>query len=304
MKKSFKYNYFLNFYCYFSNLLFQLFHFLISFFNFVVITLTNICSILNTYNSISLNEASEVKLIDRIDTKYLVSIDKIVEIFDELKENYNVLEINQQRIGKYSSIYYDTADFQMFHSHITQRFPRFKVRERIYSQNGLQFFELKKKLFNDRTIKKRLQINENQEDRKNTEDKNELFDLADEILLNNSPFKSDELQPILVNDFERVTLIDKAKTERLTLDFNLKFKSYDGKKETPTFENVVIIELKQNKRTFSTINQIFRRENIKSSGMSKYCVGMFLLNNHFSYKLYKENFTNFLKISKTNLKQI
>ena len=194
--------------------------------------LDKILFFLNRYKPVTLDEIENVKLMNRIDIKYVVPIKLATRLIEELYEDYFVLEIASQKSGQYQTVYYDTADLQMFYMHVTGRFPRFKVRERMYSQNGTRFWELKHKTLNGRTLKKRFRIN----------DDDNLHEESNKILVNNTPFYKEELYPSLGNHFNRVTLINNTRTERVTLDFNLVFYTSEGL-ESPVFENTVVMEL-------------------------------------------------------------
>jgi hypothetical protein len=238
------------------------------------------------YRSVSLDEIKAIKLMNRIDTKYLVAKETIIRLLDELADDYSVLEVASKRYGQYDTVYYDTADFRMFHAHVTARYPRFKVRKRTYSQNGLQFLEVKRKKINGNTSKKRLPV------------ENETG-LDDRFVADHCPFRTDDLQPLLINQFNRITLVNRERTERLTLDFDLQFRTLDGA-ATPVFNQGVIIELKQDKKADSVIARRLRDENIRPCGVSKYCVGMLLLYKHLSFKKYKINFVKFLHTAQWN----
>jgi len=69
---------------------------------------------------------------------------------------------------------------------------------------------------------------------------------------------------------------------------------------TQVFNHAAIVELKQDKKTNSVIANRLRDENIRPCGMSKYCVGMLLLNKHLSYKMYKKNFVKFINNTSWN----
>ena len=242
--------------------------------------------ILDDYQPVTLEEMESVKLMNRVDTKYIVSAEMLMNILQKLSDDYMALEIASQRIGQYTSTYYDTADLQMFHTHITSRYPRFKVRERTYSQNGLQFLEVKRKKITGRTSKNRLPL----------VNKSSFDETENDFVIDHSPFGMVDLQPQLGNQFKRITLVNRDQTERLTLDFDLQFHLSNGV-ATHVFKNAAIIEVKQNKRAESVITRMLRNENIRPCGMSKYCVGMLLIHNHLSYKKYKTKFVKFKKIA-------
>ncbi len=238
--------------------------------------------ILGQYDTISLAETESVKLMNRTDSKYVIRIEQACDIVRLLAGDYRVLGIDGQRAGAYSSVYFDTTDLQMFYAHVTGRFPRFKVRKRNYSQNNLDFFEIKRKGYNGRTIKKRLLLNDETGSRQ-----------SGDLLSAQTPFCMDDLKATLINYFDRVTLVNNAKTERLTLDFNLHFNLPQGI-QTPVYSETVIVEIKQDKRAESRASAMLRQENIRPTGMSKYCTGMLLLNTWLHCKQYKPNFYKFL----------
>jgi len=238
-------------------------------------------NILASYRSLSLEKAEAVRLMQRIDTKYIISVDNAMQLLQDIRIDYHVLEIESKRSGTYSSTYYDTCDRKMFHSHVTGRFPRYKVRERFYSQNRLKFVEVKQKSNNGRTSKRRISISEHSNE-------------ANEWISIQSPFHADELLPSLFNSFERITLINNEQTERVTLDFNLQFRTPSGK-DTPVYDRVAIVELKQNKTAGSSIRNYLRCQGMRRGGVSKYCAGMFLTGNETNFKDYKPNFSRFIK---------
>jgi len=237
--------------------------------------------ILASYRSFSLKKAEAVKLMHRIDTKYIIPADDAIKLLCDVREDYHVLEIESQRTGTYTSTYYDTNDRQMFHSHVTGRFPRYKVRERIYSQNGLKFFEVKQKNNKGRTSKRRISIAENSAD-------------ASDWLSRHAPFRTDELTPSLINCFERITLINNQLTERITLDFNLHFRAPSGF-VTPIYNRVAIVELKQDKTADSPIKEYLRNKGVRPGGVSKYCMGLLLTESETGFKQYKPKYSRFIK---------
>ena len=49
--------------------------------------------VLNTFDPITLARLDEVKMLNRIDAKYVFHINQFAEILEEIKENYYALEI-------------------------------------------------------------------------------------------------------------------------------------------------------------------------------------------------------------------
>ena len=108
----------------------------------------------------------------------------------------------------------------------------------------------------------------------------ELMDFrADEAactyLAGHSWFTAPELSPVLETAFHRITLVNPAKTERLTIDTQLSFKNFRTGKET-SLQNAVIIELKQDGRAGSQMKNILLDLRIKPVRVSKYCIAVTL----------------------------
>jgi hypothetical protein len=157
----------------------------------------------------------------------------------------------------------------MFYDHHNRRLVRQTVRTRSYVNSGATFLEIKRKNNKGRTKKKRMGI-----------PAAELMDFrADEAacayLAVHSWFTAPELSPVLETAFHRITLVNPAKTERLTIDTQLSFKNFRTGKET-SLQNAVIIELKQDGRAESQMKNILLDLRIKPVRVSKYCIAVTL----------------------------
>lgn len=77
------------------------------------------------------------------------------------------------------------------------------------------------------------------------------------------------------------------KTERLTIDFNLRFHHLksDGR---DSLKHVAIIELKRDGNVPSPALEIIRQLRISKSGFSKYCIGSALTNKELKRNNFKE----------------
>ena len=96
------------------------------------------------FEKITLGEMDSVKLMDRMDVKYLIPLHLLPYIMHEAIEYYKLLEINNERLCSYETLYYDTEDYQLYHSHQSGRLNRYKVRFRNYVGSNLSFFEIKR----------------------------------------------------------------------------------------------------------------------------------------------------------------
>jgi len=78
---------------------------------------------------------------------------------------------------------------------------------------------------------------------------------------------------MLINRFTRITFVNTGFTERLTIDFHLRF-GLPGNGELFQQNELAIIEVKQDKSCPSYISALLRDLRIKRAGFSKYCYGM------------------------------
>jgi len=241
--------------------------------------------IISQYNPISLKEMDCVKLLNRVDTKFVCSIYKLKEVLEDLKEFYKILEIDGNRIMSYQTKYYDTADFKMYIEHQNGKLNRYKIREREYVNSDLNFLEIKFKNNKSRTIKSRVVRNENLKCFAN----NEIDFLDDQ-----SPFSSDELEVKLHNSFQRITLCNES--ERVTIDFRLRFENNNG--SVSVLPLLAIIEVKQDKfSTKSEVIKVLKKHHVRSNSFSKYCIGTSLIYPHLKSNRLKSKILLINKIS-------
>ena len=100
---------------------------------------------LDKFAPIDLKQMDRVKLLQRTDTKYLLSKDRLLDLFPALFEHYYVLEVEGKRTSAYHTIYLDTPDKKYFKQHHQGRYKRHKVRFRTYIETGISFLEVKLK---------------------------------------------------------------------------------------------------------------------------------------------------------------
>ncbi|MBP7613964.1 MAG: polyphosphate polymerase domain-containing protein, partial [Paludibacter sp.] len=171
-------------------------------------------NILNTFDTISLEEMSRVKLLDRMDKKYMLHADQLSEMLLLLKNEYFVLEIAQKKFASYETTYFDTADYEMYTKHHNGKLNRYKVRFRTYADSNLNFFEVKFKTNKGRTKKSRVQLPDN---------KHCIEGDAEKLLLRKTNYTATMLSPVLEVKYSRITLVNSNMTERITIDFGLNY---------------------------------------------------------------------------------
>jgi hypothetical protein len=83
---------------------------------------------LQQYAPISLSKMGRVALLNRTDTKYVLSLATLQRIMPQLTEVYAALVVQGKRASHYRTLYFDSADFGLYHRHHAGMLDRYKVR--------------------------------------------------------------------------------------------------------------------------------------------------------------------------------
>lgn len=237
----------------------------------------NIIEELRLFSPISLSEMDSVRLMNRTDTKFVMKKSFFLEFLPLLKESYKILEIDNNRINSYKTLYFDLPNFQFFLDHHNGKGNRYKIRIRNYVESKLFFLEIKNK-YKDRTIKDRIPV---QDFEHILSEKSNQFieEITDQKL---------SLEAKLWNQFNRITFVNFNEKERLTIDLGINFSWNENKKEYPS---IIIAELKQEDQNRNSLfYSIMKKNLVRPNSVSKYCVGAISLypelkNNNFKEKL-------------------
>lgn len=250
-----------------------------------------ILPILDSFCPIGLSEMDNIRLMNRIDTKYLAPVCKIPDLLKKMDGKYRVLEIKGERISSYNNIYLDTGDFDFFSQHIRGIPGRCKVRFRTYLNTGNTFLEIKKKKAGNRTVKWRI---ENRLTAENNCD-SEAMAFLDRYLQGEEL----SLHPVISNEFRRVTFAGREPDERMTIDFDLSYRcNGSGLFDLP---GIAIIELKKNSfPARSDAAEILKNLSVRPTGFSKYCMGVSALCNVDKKNILKPKFMLINKIINEN----
>ncbi len=226
---------------------------------------------------------------NRTDTKFVTNRTTLLRLLERVQGRYYAQYLNDRRIADYRTIYWDTPDHRFFLEHHNGRAPRQKVRVRTYMDSDITFLEVKTKNNHARTKKKRIMAPA----------PDRLVEAgADNFLHEHVGLKLDDIRPSVQNRFNRITLVNYEKTERLTIDFGVHFLNFETDAESGTGE-LVIIELKRDGNVFSPVLDILRRLRVKPSGFSKYCIGSLLTNPALKRNMFKEKLVRIDKLVNT-----
>ena len=242
---------------------------------------------------ITLGEMKEVKLMNRVDTKYLVTSDELLAILQGIHAHYYAQEAEGNRLSPYSTVYYDTPDLKMYLIHHDRHLVRDKVRVRTYVDSHLTFCEVKHKTNKGRTKKKRIEVPAGVDVIHDPE--------AAAFLAEKQPYPVESLRPSLETVFDRFTLVNFEKTERLTIDCNLVFNNYVSG-TSATMDDLVIMELKQDGRAHSLLKDVLFDLRIKPYKLSKYCIGTAMTRPEVKQNRFKKKIRRINKMKSLNSK--
>lgn len=208
----------------------------------------------------------EVALLDRQDTKYILSREHFLSLLPHLSEDYYALETANSKSTLYHTLYFDSKDLEFYDLHQRGKLNRIKIRFRKYVDSGITFLEIKLKNNKGRTVKHRKPVG----------DIHEQLTTEDLDYIREASGIDRSLLPSVLTTFYRITLVHKKRAERLTLDYELCFeREGEEKVELP---GLVIAELKQ--EIFdreSTFARLCKQLQIRPERISKYCLGVALL---------------------------
>ena len=167
--------------------------------------------------TLDLDRIAAVRLMNRVDTKYLVDERRCMELLERAADQYYVQIIDDCRACRYATLYYDTPQWDMYHLHHNRRLTRQKIRTRTYVETGVTYLEVKNKSNKGRTHKRRMALDRSLFAAAATDT------AAADFLRREARYAPETLSPSLATRFVRVTLVNHAMTERLTIDFDLHF---------------------------------------------------------------------------------
>ena len=233
-------------------------------------------NILSDFAPISLEEMAQVRLMNRTDTKFVTTMPRLLMLLEMIHAEYRIQEIDGMRNMSYYTCYFDTPDCDMFAQHQRGRKKRQKIRLRMYEDSEQAFLEIKNKNNRGRTNKRRIPVDNVEEN---------IVKYSD-FIYSHSRYEPGALLPQIQNHFHRVTLVNHRMTERLTIDTGLNFHNIPTEHDY-SLERIVIIELKRDGNTYSPSLEALRKLHIHPSGFSKYCMGMALTNSELRQNLLK-----------------
>ena len=224
-------------------------------------------NVLEQMAPIGLDDMRAVHLMNRVDQKYLAPTGMLEDILERIAGRYYVQHIDGNPLSPYRTLYFDTNDLAMYTMHHNQKLNRQKLRVRTYRSTNTTFFEIKNKDNRKKTSKVRIPVDASMFDKVLT-----LSEIS-QFIEKNTPYPVAALHPCIENRFERITLVDKGMTERVTIDSNIVFHNRATGQDAD-IHKLLVIEVKHSAcAPPSNIERTLHELHIQPRRMSKYCIG-------------------------------
>jgi hypothetical protein len=208
---------------------------------------------------VSLAELDEAQLHDREESKVILRTSDVPEALARLAPEYFILDHEDERLQHYCNEYFDSVDLRNYHEHHNQKGRRLKLRYRTYMNSDMTFFEVKKNV-NGRTVKER---------RRSLRPPGRLWAEDALFFFEQTGQTTALLRPSLRVDYQRILLVKRDFTERVTIDLELEF---DNGRDAVEPTGLAICEFKQPKLDLRSPARIAM--NRRPQNFSKYCMGL------------------------------
>jgi hypothetical protein len=247
--------------------------------------MSTIDELIAPFKPVSLEAMDGVKLLNRVDRKFVFNTAKLPCILEQLYSSYFILEVAQVRLQRYETLYFDTPGHLLYLNHHNRHLNRFKVRSRNYVDSGLCYFEIKFKNNKGRTFKAR---------NRHKGPPEEISGKQEQLLTSCTKLTPGMLLPALRVDFSRITLVNHGLSERVTIDTGLTFRH--GPSEC-SYPEVAIAEVKQDRSGSSIVAGILHKEHVPGTKISKYCLGTISLDDQIKQNNFKQKFLHIKKLN-------
>lgn len=222
---------------------------------------------------ISLDEMdARAALRRRVDTKYVIGREALVDVVARAADDYQVLEIDGRRAFTYESVYFDTPDLRSFDEHVHDVRPRFKSRSRLYRETGDCFFEVKVKDDTETTSKRQCPYDVADHGRVTDEAWRFLDETLRELARHGAPR---DLAATLATRYRRMTLAAREGGERVTIDLDVAMETMSDR-DVVLREDMALVETKT-EGDGGVVDELLSSMGCEPTAISKYRLGVGLL---------------------------
>jgi len=239
-------------------------------------SLASVRAAIGVLDPCSLSELEQARLLRRVDTKFVLSVDDLAVVLGELADRYQVLVVDGEVLHRYENQYFDTFDRANFDAHHNDDVGRVKYRYRRYSGTGEVFFETKHKTNTGRMEKERVLV---------SNFARSLCPEANELVCRLGAHRPEALAPTLYGSFLRMAIVARDRSERATIDVGLEFAMGDRRAST---RRLVVAEVKQPRfDARSPLVDAITAAGGRRSRFTKYCVGLLAVDGQRKHNAFK-----------------
>lgn len=237
----------------------------------------DVAAAVDLLHPVTLVELDQAQLHDRVESKVVLRTSDISELLLGVADDYAVLEHHGERLQGYRTEYFDTSQLRNYHEHHNQKRHRLKLRYRTYKNSDLTFFEVKRNV-DGRTVKER---------RPSKPPRSRLWNEDAKFFTERTGWETASLQRSLTVEYDRILLVKRDFSERVTIDLNLTFTSPSGSTEAP---GLAICEFKQPK--LNRRSPAIAATGTRPQKFSKYCMGLASCDPELRRNRFKKVFRN------------
>ncbi|GGO30472.1 VTC domain-containing protein [Microbispora rosea subsp. aerata] len=203
----------------------------------------------------------------RVDRKYLVPAEALPRLLERLTEHARVLDIDGRRAFRYRSVYFDTPELFSYHCTAYRRRRRFKVRTRTYLDSAECWLEVKINGARGNITKHRLPYHP-----RDCATVDPGRDFVEEALNRESigPAAAKSLDPVLVTEYRRTTLLLPETASRVTVDTDLSWRHGESALRLPA---LAVVETKSASAA-TPVDRMLWRSGLRPARISKYATGL------------------------------
>lgn len=198
----------------------------------------------------------------RTDSKFILTPEGAASLLPALRADYAVLPAGTGLIASYRTLYFDTADLDLFQAQRRGRRVRQKVRIRHYPDRRMTLLEIKERRSEVLTTKIW----------REHEFSNDELSAEDQAFVGASTGIARSVLPQASTTFRRIMLLGLRTNERITIDLDLRVARGSFEKR---FAGVAIVEVKQWPYSHTTpVMAALRAAGWRGGWLSKYCTAI------------------------------
>ena len=200
----------------------------------------------------------------RYSSKYIISHEVFEGLLPELEKNFNLVGSPREKFRTMIFRYFDTVDFRFYLDHVNGKNSRMKIRLRKGVEDEPDELEIWSRLNKGSMIKDRIPVNVPWPELHGNIIPAHYFEGG----------TVPELHASLDIVFDRFSFLRNDSGERIIVDTGISFFKPDSSIAECSFKNLIFAEVRRKRKQESIFESALKKENIRNTGFSKYCLGI------------------------------